>query len=640
MTEAPLNHPDDETLLALSLGQLTEAELADVSAHLGDCLVCCNRIDQLATDDCLLARLQQDAASRKKELVTPAQRRLAVRALRRSNEASSATRTPDPEAVRVILPAPLQVGDYDILVEVGRGGMGVVYKCWHRGLRRLAALKMVLAGEFASPTQELRFRLEAELAARVQHPNIVQVYEIGSYEGRPFLVLEWIEGGSLANRLDGQPWPPSEAAALIETLARAIDVAHGEGVVHRDLKPGNVLLAPLRNPKSETRKPKEDGGAPGSDFRFRISDFLPKITDFGLAKMLESDRGQTESRMLLGTPSYAAPEQMDGNSKAVGPPADVYALGVILYEVLTGRPPFKGFTVLETVQQVIHQEPVPPRLLNQAIPRDLEVICLKCLEKKPAQRYPSAAGLAEDLRRWQNHEPIRARPPSLFGRAVRWCRRHPGVTAVVVVMALGLAGVFWQWRVAESQRQAAVTASELAEERRVMAEEAKREAEKFGIDAVAARKEAEEEAAGAREVANFLGGLFEEANPFVLSERTFGEQPNTNPTAMEIVERGAKRLADPNVLKDKPLVRATLLDKVGHVLLIWGHVAKADLVQKRGVQTSCDAAAPAARAGSGTSAGSGRADRTGPGRSIQPRDGNGRRPAAGPAPGGEPRYRY
>jgi tetratricopeptide (TPR) repeat protein len=244
--------------------------------------------------------------------------------------------------------------------------------------------------------------------------------------------------------------------------------------------------------------------------------------------------------------------------------------------VLTGRPPFKGATVLETVQQLIHQEPVAPRLLNPAIPRDLEVICLKCLEKKPAQRYPSAAGLAEDLRRWQNNEPILARPPSLFGRAVRWCRRHPGVTAVVVVMALGLAGVFWQWRAAESQRQAAVTAGELAEKRRVIAEEATREAEKVGLDALAAKKEAEEEAAAAREVANFLGGLFEEADPFILSGRTFGEQPNTKPTAMEIVERGAKRLADPNFLKDKPLVRATLLDKAGHVFLIWGHVARAE----------------------------------------------------------------
>jgi hypothetical protein len=452
------------------------------------------------------------------------------------------------------------VGDYEILAEVGRGGMGVVYQARHRSLHRLTALKMVLAGEFASPAQELRFRLEAQLAARVQHPNIVQVYEIGSYEGRPFLALEWVEGGSLANRLDGKPWPAGEAAALLETLARAIDVAHGHGVVHRDLKPANILIQESggRSQESGKRGPSECL----ADSCLLTPDSCPKIADFGLAKLLESDRGQTESRALLGTPSYAAPEQMEGHSKAVGPPADVYALGAILYEVLTGRPPFKGATFLQTVQQVVYQEPVPPRLLNPAIPRDLEVICLKCLGKKPAQRYASAAGLAEDLRRWQNNEPILARPPSLLGRTVRWCRRHPAVTTVVVVMALGLAGVLWQWRAAESQRQAAVTASELAEKRRVIAEEAK--------------KEAEEEAAGAREVANFLGGLFEEADLYLPSGRTFGEQPNTNPTALEIVERGAKRLADPNFLKDKPLVRATLLDKVGHVFLSWGHVARAE----------------------------------------------------------------
>ncbi len=573
MTEVPLNHPGDEALRALSLGLLAEAEMARVSAHLGECPECCRRIDQLATDDRLLARLRQGAGSRDKKLVSPAQCRAAVRAFRQGQETSSAAPKADSKAVPVILPVPRQVGDYDILAEVGRGGMGVVYKAWHPNLRRLAALKMILAGEFASPAQELRFRLEAELAARVQHPNVVKVYEVGSYEGLPFLALEWVEGGSLAERLDGKPWSADESAALLETLARAIDVAHAEGVVHRDLKPGNVLLASsgerrgVSPPVGDTHR---------RAYAALLANVVPKITDFGLAKLLESDRGQTESRTLLGTPSYAAPEQMDGNSKTVGPAADVYALGAILYEVLTGRPPFKGATVLETVRQVIHQEPVPPRLLNPALPRDLEVICLKCLEKKPAQRYSSAAGLAEDLRRWQNNEPILARPPSLVGRAVRWFKRHPGVTAVVVVMALGLAGVFWQWRVAESQRQTAVTASELAEQRRVIAEEAQREAEQHGLEALAAKKEAEEEAAGARETANFLGGLFEEADPFILSERTFGEQPNTNPTALEIVERGAKRLADPNVLKDKPLVRATLLDKVGHVFLIWGHVARAE----------------------------------------------------------------
>src|SRR5438552_766111 len=200
--------------------------------------------------------------------------------------------------------------------------MGVVYKARHRGLNRLAALKMVLAGEFASPAQELRFRLEAELAARVQHPNIVQVYEIGSYEGRPFLALEWVEGGSLANRLDGKPWPPGEAASLIETLARAINTAHDEGVVHRDLKPANILLQ-----RSEVRGQKSDGAqanAPLSDLCPLTSDLCPKITDFGLAQTIEGGQAMTQSGFLVGTPGYMAPEQASGKRALVGPATDIY----------------------------------------------------------------------------------------------------------------------------------------------------------------------------------------------------------------------------------------------------------------------------------------------------------------------------
>src|SRR6516165_10611928 len=242
MSEDRSTHPTPEELRALSLGQLAEAELDRICDHLEDCPDCCRLIDQPAAADPLLARLQQSTAGRGEALVSRAQRHSAVRALRRGQAARAAAQRGEPETEPVILPAPQRVGDYDILAEVGRGGMGVVYQARHRGLHRLAALKMVLAGEFASPAQEVRFRLEAELAARVQHPNIVQVYEVGSYQGRPFLAMEWVEGGSLGDRLDGKPWPPGEAAALVETLARAVHAAHREGVVHRDLKPANILL--------------------------------------------------------------------------------------------------------------------------------------------------------------------------------------------------------------------------------------------------------------------------------------------------------------------------------------------------------------------------------------------------------------
>src|SRR5262249_47295475 len=342
---------------------------------------------------------------------------------------------------------------------------------------------------------------------------------------------------------------------------------------HRDLKPANILLqrSEVRDQRSDVRSQRSEIGladGDSSDLCPLTSELCPKIADFGLAQTIEGGQTMTQTGFLVGTPGYMAPEQAAGKRALVGPATDIYALGVMLYQLLTGQLPFQRDTPLELLRAVTSDEPTRPRRLQPRLPRDLEAITLHCLEKEPGGRYPSALDLAEDLRRWQNHEPILAKPPGLLGRGVRWCRRHPAVTTVVVVMALGLAGVFWQWRAAEGQRNAAVTAGGLAEQRRLIAVNAER-------DALAAKKDAEEEAAAAREVANFMGGLFEEADPSILSGRAFGEQPSTNPSAMEIVERGAKRLADPNFLKDKPLVRATLLDKVGHVFMIWGHVARA-----------------------------------------------------------------
>jgi WD40 repeat protein/serine/threonine protein kinase len=335
--------------------------------------------------------------------------------------------------------------------------MGVVYKARHRGLRRLAAVKMVLAGRFASAAQESRFRLEAELAARVRHPNIVQVYEVGSYEGRPFLALEWVEGGSLADRLDGKPWSPDEAASLIETLARAIHVAHGEGIVHRDLKPANILLQDVERARTNAVGNStwtESISHPSSVIPHPSS--LPKITDFGLARPVAGGTTLTHSGFLVGTPGYMAPEQAAGQRAQVGPATDVYAAGVILYQLLTGQLPFQGDSTLEVLRAVTSDEPVRPRRLLPRLPRDLEAITLHCLEKEPSRRYPSALALAEDLERFRAGKPVAARPVGSAARLLRACRRRPVVSLLFSLLLIslfgGLGGVTWKWLEANEQR--------------------------------------------------------------------------------------------------------------------------------------------------------------------------------------------
>jgi tRNA A-37 threonylcarbamoyl transferase component Bud32 len=306
---------------------------------------------------------------------------------------------------------PEQVPGYDILGVLGRGGMGVVYKARHQRLNRIVALKMILAGGHAGEAELARFRTEAEAVARLRHPGVVQIYDVGEHAGRPYLALEYCDGGSLAGRLTGTPLPPAQAAALIEQLARAIDAAHQQKVIHRDLKPANVLLA---------------------------ADGTPKVTDFGLAKKLDEASGQTQTGAILGTPSYMAPEQASGKGKQVGSAADVYALGAILYECLTGRPPFRAATTMDTLLQVVEQEPVPPTQLQPKTPRDLETICLKCLHKEPTKRYATADDLADDLGRFQAGEPIAARPVGSVERAVKWVRRRPAVAGLSASLGLAL----------------------------------------------------------------------------------------------------------------------------------------------------------------------------------------------------------
>jgi uncharacterized protein (DUF433 family) len=315
-------------------------------------------------------------------------------------------------------PAPgrAAVPGYEVLAELGRGGMGVVYQARQVSLGRVVALKMILGGEHAGPEMVRRFRREAEAVARLSHPHVVQIFEVGEHDGLPFFSLEYVAGGSLAARLDATPWPADRAAELVEVLARAVHYAHEHGIVHRDLKPENVLLT-------------EDG--------------QPKVTDFGLAKRLREGTGTTQTGAVLGTPEYMAPEQAAGR-KDVGPAADVWALGAILYRLLTGRPPFHAATPLDTLVQVLEQEPVPPRELNRAVPRDLETVVLKCLAKPTTGRYASAVDLADDLRRFREGEAVQARRLSPARRLLRWMRQRPGAAVVRGLVGAGvLAGAFW-----------------------------------------------------------------------------------------------------------------------------------------------------------------------------------------------------
>ncbi len=339
--------------------------------------------------------------------------------------------SPDPEGSFAQLPEKSirkagwpEIADYDILAELGHGGMGVVYQARQHQLNRLVALKMIRAGIQARPEELDRFRLEAEAVARLHHANIVQIYDIGEVAGLPFVALELLEGGSLADRLAGTPHPGRQAAELMVTLAWAIHAAHQAGIVHRDLKPSNVLFD-------------RDG--------------IPKIVDFGLAKRLEVKEGPTQTGQVMGTPSYMAPEQARGQIREVGPAADVYALGALLYEMLTGRPPFKGTTPEETVWHVIHEEPVPPSRLLSRVPRDLETICLKCLAKEPPKRYASTEALADDLCRYLAGQTILARRTPVWERGLKWARRRPA-TAALLVTVVGLVGATLYYIHHESER--------------------------------------------------------------------------------------------------------------------------------------------------------------------------------------------
>jgi hypothetical protein len=411
--DTPVECPSWATLADYSLGKLPAAAIEAVAGHISTCPHCETALHELqpaAAADSVVGRVQEclrrppppDETAR--VAMEAAARALADRAA----DGRGPARAAEPPPVR-------SVGPYDVLGTIGRGGMGVVYRARQVPVNRLVALKMVLAGAHAYPEVLVRFRTEGEAVARLQHPNVVQIYEFGEQDGLPYYSMELVEGETLAARLAGGPLGARAAAELVRTLAEAVAFAHAHDVIHRDLKPANILLAP--------------GG-------------VPKITDFGLAKLLDAGGGGlTETNAVLGTPRYMAPEQAGGGSGATGPATDVYALGVILYECLVGRPPFEGDSNTATRYQVRTAEPVPPSRLRPGVPRDLEAVCLKCLAKSPAQRYPSARALADDLGRWLRDERPRGIPGRL-GRAVRAVRRRGGAVAAGLALLLVGAAVY------------------------------------------------------------------------------------------------------------------------------------------------------------------------------------------------------
>lgn len=401
--------PDVAELAAYQQGSSTSAERQRVAEHLSECEDCSRRLAELAEEAKYAAtatpppRKPRGAETEFYGSESPAPLPTSAYDTVRLSDFDESSHADPPGHATL----PLWVGAYELREQIGRGGMGVVYKARDTRLQRVVAVKMISAGAHAGEPAMLRFRREGEAVARLKHPSVVQVHELNFHEGLPYLVMEFLEGGSLQQRLAAGPIPPREAAEIVKTVAEAVHVAHGSQILHRDLKPSNVLLT---------------------------ADGAPKLTDFGLAKLLDDEESETRSGEVLGTAAYMAPEQADGRVADLGPATDVYGLGAILYDALAGRPPFKAQNRLATLDELRYKDPTPPSQHRSGVPRDLEAICLKCLAKRPDQRYPTAERLAQDLDRWLLGKPTEARP-------ARWWtlpRRHPLATAAAVVLILAL----------------------------------------------------------------------------------------------------------------------------------------------------------------------------------------------------------
>jgi eukaryotic-like serine/threonine-protein kinase len=457
--------PERQQIVSLLSGQGDEASAEFLHLHLSTCVECQQALIDSCRNDSAIQSLKQEGTDGEYESELPL--RTALRRLFEMGRSIGQQNTDSTVQLGGVafkystyagqsdFPATPQIEGYEILETLGRGGMGIVYKGRQAGLNRIVALKMILSGKHASQAEVTRFRAEAEAIARFHHPHIVQIHEIGMADGNPYFSMEYLDGGSLASSLRGAPQSPAEAAKLIQALADAVQYAHDNGVVHRDLKPANILMSQV-NSSDDSNRTRATAGSVSHRNQIRDNRAhtcalgTPKIADFGLAKLLNVESNHTASGSILGSPSYMAPEQASGSLRNIGPASDTYSLGAILYEMLTGRPPFRAANVVETLDQVRSQEPLSPRQLLSTIPTDLETICLKCLQKDPAKRYVSAIQLAEDLQRFLAGEPILARPVDSFERAHRWIRRNPTVAgliaAVVVVTLTGFTGIVWQWR--------------------------------------------------------------------------------------------------------------------------------------------------------------------------------------------------